>query len=402
MPAQQSETGPEMTQRRRICVVTGTRAEYGLLSGLLRCLQANASIELQVLATGAHFNLDLGQTYREIEADGFAIIKVPMAMDGGGALATAQGVGGSMPALAETLHKLAPEIVVVLGDRIELLVVASTCLILGIPLAHIHGGELTEGAIDDAVRHAVTKMAHLHFAATETYRTRILQMGEMPERVFSVGALGIDNIDKADLIGREALEKDLDFPLQAPVLVATYHPETLAGGSPLAGCTALLAALDTIPEARIVFTKANADSGGNAINSEIEDWAGQNAGRAKVFASLGMRRYLSLLQAADAVVGNSSSGIIEAPALGVPTVNIGDRQAGRLRAASILDCAAEADAIAASIRTALSGAFHQRARQSDPPYGCGGAAERICGILATQPLTGLLRKRFVDLPQGRT
>jgi UDP-hydrolysing UDP-N-acetyl-D-glucosamine 2-epimerase len=391
-----------MSERRRICVITGTRAEYGLLSGLLRRMQADDAIELQVLATAAHFSADLGLTYREIEADGFEIMKVPMAIDGGDALATTQAVGTGMAALAGALDALAPDIVVVLGDRIELLAAASACLILGIPLAHIHGGELTEGVIDDAIRHAVTKMAHLHFAATTVYRDRILQMGEAPARVFAVGALGVDNIAETNLLDRAALETDLGFALQAPLLVATYHPETLAAESPLAGCKALLAALDTMPESRIVFTKANADSGGQAINHLVEDWAARNTGRARVFASLGMKRYLSLLQVADVVVGNSSSGIIEAPALGVPTVNVGDRQAGRLRAASILDCPAEANAIAAAISKATSTSFRDQAARSEPPYGRGGAAARIHEILRSQPLDGLLRKKFIDLPIGRS
>ncbi|WP_341894449.1 UDP-N-acetylglucosamine 2-epimerase [Ferrovibrio terrae] len=390
-----------MSERRRICVITGTRAEYGLLSGLLQRMQADSAIELQILATAAHLNSDLGLTYREIEADGFRITKVPMPIDGGETLATAQAVGSGLAALAETLHALHPDIVVVLGDRIELLAAASACLVLGIPLAHIHGGELTEGVIDDAIRHAITKMAHLHFPATEVYRNRILQMGEAPDRVFAVGALGIDNINQVDLIPPETLGKDLDFRLQSPMLIVTYHPETLDAESPLTGCQALLSALDTMPEARIVFTKANADPGGQAINRLIANWTERNVGRAKVFASLGMRRYLSLLHTADAVVGNSSSGIIEAPAMGIPTVNIGERQAGRLRAASILDCPADSDAIAASIHVALSASFREKARQCEPPYGRGGAAERIHQILMTQPLAGLLRKSFVDLPQVR-
>lgn len=390
-----------MSERRRICVITGTRAEYGLLSGLLRRMQADSAIELQILATAAHLNPDLGLTYREIEADGFAIIKVPMPIDGGEALETAQAIGSGLAEMAAALHALSPDIVVVLGDRIELLAVASACLVLGIPLAHIHGGELTEGVIDDAIRHAVTKMAHLHFPATEVYRNRILQMGEAPDRVFAVGALGIDNISRVDLISREALEKDLGLRLQSPVLVVTYHPETLDTESPLAGCKALLSALEAMPEACIVFTKANADPGGQAINRLIEDWAEKNAHRARVFASLGMRRYLSLLHTADAVVGNSSSGIIEAPAAGIATVNIGERQAGRLRAASILDCPPDPGAILASIRKVLSPSFRESAKQGEPPYGRGGAAERIHHILGTQPLAGLLRKSFVDLPQVR-
>lgn len=390
-----------ITSSRRICVVTGSRAEYGLLSGLLRRLQADPQIDLQILATAMHLNPDFGLTYREIEADGFTATKVPLPVDGGDALQTAHALGEGTSAIADALYRMKPQLVVVLGDRIELLAVASACLILRIPLAHIHGGEITEGAIDDSIRHAVTKMAHLHFPAAEAYRRRIVQMGEPESHVFHTGALGIDNIDEIPPIAEDDLRSDLEFNWQPPLIVATYHPETATTAAPEGGCIALLNALDTFPEASIVLTKANADPGGRIINEMIDSWVAPRSERARVFASLGMRRYLSLLRYADVMVGNSSSGIIEAPAVGLPTVNIGDRQKGRLRAASIIDCPTEVQAISDAIRLALSADFHLRARKQTPPYGRGGAAEKIHTVLRSWPLSDLNRKNFADPQYGR-
>ncbi|MBS4048011.1 MAG: UDP-N-acetylglucosamine 2-epimerase (hydrolyzing) [Alphaproteobacteria bacterium] len=386
-----------MTQSRRICVVTGSRAEYGLLSGLLRRLKADPAIELQVLATAMHLNPDFGLTYREIENDGFIPIKVALPVDGGDHLQTAQALGEGTSAIAEALNRLKPQLVVVLGDRVELLAVSSACLLLRIPIAHIHGGEITEGAVDDAIRHAVTKMAHLHFPAAESYRRRIVQMGEPEDHVFATGALGIDNINDMQPIEQHRLKDELDFAWQHPLILATYHPETATAVSSEAGCAALLTALDAFPEAFIALTKANADPGGRTINLMIEDWVSRNGKRAKLFASLGAHRYLSLLRHADVMVGNSSSGIIEAPALGVPAVNIGDRQTGRLKATSIIDCATDGDAIADAIRLAMSTDFRNRAKEAIPPYGKGGAAEKIHAVLKSWSLEELSRKRFVDL-----
>ena len=389
-----------MTRSRRIAVVTGSRAEYGLLRGLLRRLRDDPAVELILIVTAAHLRPEFGLTVSEIEADSIPIAaRVPLPLDGGTPLAAAQALGQGVGAMADAIHRLLPDVVVVLGDRIELLAVASSCLLLGVPLAHIHGGEITEGAIDDAIRHAVTKMAHLHFPAAEAYRNRIVQMGEMPERVFVTGAPGLDNIAEQPRLTREQLENDLGLALRDPVLAVTCHPET-ASPTPEAPATTMLEALDAFPQATIVFTKAGADPGGAAINRMIEQWA---AGRpnARVVASLGVQRYLSLLDIASAMVGNSSSGVIEAPALGLPTVNIGDRQKGRLRSASIIDCEADPRAIKDAIARALSPAFRAKARSAKPPYGRGGAADAIHRVLAGCDLSGLLKKSFVDIPMTR-
>lgn len=382
---------------RRICVVTGTRADYGLLRGLLLRLRGDPAVTLSLVVTAAHLQPEFGLTVKEIEADSMPIAaRVPLPLDGGTRLAAAEALGIGLIAMAKVLDEMKPDVVVVLGDRIELLAVASCCTVLGIPLAHIHGGEITEGAIDDAIRHAITKMAHLHFPVAEAYRRRILQMGETPERVTGVDAPGLDNIATQEPMSQAELERDLGLPLKDPVIVATCHPET-ASGAPLAPAEAMLKALDSLPSSTIIFTKAGADPGGAKINDMISAWA---AGRTntRVVDSLGVRRYLSLLRIAALMIGNSSSGIIEAPALGLPTVNIGTRQAGRLRAASTIDCSADASAIAQAIARALSTDFRAAAKSAIPPYGAGGGAERIHQVLMSADLSGLLKKSFVDLP----
>jgi UDP-N-acetylglucosamine 2-epimerase (non-hydrolysing)/GDP/UDP-N,N'-diacetylbacillosamine 2-epimerase (hydrolysing) len=386
---------------RHICVVTGSRAEYGLLRGLLIRLQDDPSIRLSLVVTAAHLQAASGMTVREIEADGLPIAaRVSLPLDGGSQLDAAMALGQGTQEMAQALHRLKPDIVVVLGDRIELLAVASCCTILGIPLAHIHGGEITEGAIDDAIRHAITKMAHIHFPAADVYRNRILQMGEMPERIVTAGAPGLDNIAEFTPLSLSELERDLGLTLRDPIIVATCHPET-ASTFPEASAAAMLEALDAFPQATIIITRANADPGSANINRMIEDWATART-NALVVTSLGVHRYLSLLRIAAAVVGNSSSGIIEAPAIGVPTVNIGDRQKGRLRSASILDCPANASSVKDAISYALSPSFQDKARKAVPPYGRGGAAATIHRELANCALAGLLKKSFVDQPRKNT
>lgn len=389
-----------MSRPRRICVVTGSRAEYGLLRGLLFRLRANPAVELILIATAAHLRPEFGLTVREIEADGLPIAaRVPLPLDGSTPLAAAEALGQGVGAMAQAIHRLLPDVVVVLGDRIELIAVASSCLLLGVPLAHIHGGEITEGAIDDAIRHAVTKMAHLHFATANAYRDRILQMGEMPERVFVSGAPGLDDICEPPTVTREQLERDFGLAFNEPVLVVTCHSET-ASGAPLAAAEAMLEALGAFPQAAIVLTKANADPGGTAINRMIEAWA-EGRANARVVASLGIQRYHALLHFASAIVGNSSSGVIEAPTLGLPTVNIGDRQKGRLRSASIIDCEADPRAIKDAIDRALSPVFRAQAKTAQPPFGRGGAADAIHRVLTTCDLAGLSKKTFIDLPMAR-
>jgi UDP-N-acetylglucosamine 2-epimerase (non-hydrolysing) len=378
-----------------VAVVTGTRAEFGLLRWLLEDLRDDPRAELQLVVTGAHLSADHGATVSEIEAAGLPVaarVDLDLADDSplGIACSTGRGVAG----IAEALERLAPDVLVVLGDRYEILSAATAALILRIPIAHVHGGETTEGAIDESIRHAVTKMSHLHFAAAEDYRRRIVQLGEAPERVWTVGALGLDSIERLAPMDDAELGALLGGwdPGAAPLLV-TYHPATLGAADPAAAAAALLEALDAFPHHRVLVTEANADAGGRAVNAAVREWAMERGDRARVFTSLGQRGYLSAMRRAGAVVGNSSSGILEAPALGVPTVNAGDRQRGRLRSPSVIDVGEDAAAIRAGIERALAGTWTPAT-----PYGTPGASARIREVLLTHPLDGLLRKRFHDLP----
>lgn len=386
---------------RKLMIVTGTRAEWGLLSGVARHIRDREDCELQILACAAHLSPVHGMTVDSIAGDGFAVdARVPMldpdADDGGVAVAEAMGRG--MAGFAAAFDALRPDIAVLLGDRFEILAAASAALVNRIPLAHIHGGELSEGAVDDAIRHAVTKLAHLHFVAAAEYRDRVIQLGEEPARVFDVGALGVENALGLAGLDRGALERDLGVRLGQRSLVVTFHPVTLAGDGGLGEVDALLAALgDLPPDVSLVFTMPNADPGNAAVRQRIESFV---AGRADAaaFDSLGQVRYLSALANSGGAVGNSSSGLIEAPSLGVGTVNIGERQAGRLRAPSVIDCAPDHAAITAALERLFSPEFQRIAQARANPYGGGETAREIARILAEHPLDGLVRKRFHDLP----
>jgi UDP-hydrolysing UDP-N-acetyl-D-glucosamine 2-epimerase len=383
---------------RKICVFTGTRAEYGLLYWLLKEMQADSRIDLKVLVSGSHLEPEFGETWREIAADGFTIdAKVDMHLDSDAPVAVAKSMALGLAGCAEALDRLKPDLLVVLGDRYEALAAAEAALLLRIPVAHIHGGEATEGAIDEQIRHAITKLAHLHFAAAEPYRERVLQMGEASERVFAVGAPGLDHVSKTKLLSRIELERELSFKFGERNLLVTYHPATLDPASPAETFQRLLDALDRLPEIHLILTKSNADVGGRAINAAIDDYTKRRQGRVLAVSSLGQQRYLSVMAQVDAVVGNSSSGIVEAPAMGKPTVNIGARQQGRARAPSVIDCADDTDAIVAAIACALSPIVQATAARRESPYGTGGASKRIKDVLASVELDRLLAKRFRPL-----
>jgi len=382
---------------RRICVITGGRAEYGLLRWLMTAIRETPGLELQVVATGMHLSPEFGLTFREIEADGFRIDeKVEMLLSSDTPEGVTKSMGIGLIGFADMFQRLKPDLVVVLGDRFEILSAASAALIARIPLAHLHGGETTEGAFDEAIRHAITKMAHLHFVAAEEYQRRVVQLGEDPARVFVVGGLGIDNIHKLPLLGREQLEEALDFKLGKKNLLVTYHPVTLDGSESLRHMQALLDALDTLTDTNLIFTMPNADSDGRALGEMVQDYVLKHS-NARVYKSLGQLRYLSCMKHVDGVVGNSSSGLIEAPALGKGTVNIGDRQRGRLKAASVIDSAPNRDDIIAALQRLLTPQFQAEARTVRNPYGDGGAAARIATVLRDFPLTDILKKRFYDL-----
>lgn len=338
-------------------------------------------------------------TVRRIEADGFRpAARVNLRIRGEAPVDVADYAARGVSGLTRAFARLKPDVVVLLGDRYEILAAAEAALFLGIPVAHLHGGEATEGANDEAMRHAVTKMAHLHFAAAEPYRRRIIQLGEQPSRVFNVGAVGLESVARLELLSRTELESALGLPLVRPLLAVTYHPATLSDTSPLESVRRLFAALERFPEATVVFTYANADAYGQSINRAIDAFVRRRPARAKAFASLGQLRYLSLLKHCDAVVGNSSSGVIEAPTLRAATVNIGERQGGRLRAPSVIDCADTPAAIAAALRKALDPAWRRRALRGLSPYRAPGSpSRRIAAVLRKADLGALRVKRFHDL-----
>lgn len=384
--------------RRKICVVTATRAEYGLLYWLLKTLQADTTIELQLVVTGAHLCASFGMTVRNIEADGFTIAdRVSMLLQDDTPRGVTKSMGLATIGFADSFARLQPDLVVVLGDRYEMLAAAQSAMISRIPIAHIHGGEATEGLIDEAIRHAITKMAHLHFVAAPAFRQRVVQLGEAPERVWVVGATGLDNIARLTLLDRPTLQADLKIQLRSPIFLVTYHPVTLHNEDPADAMRTLLAVLDDTG-GTIVLTGVNADTGASSIRQEAERFAQARPGRVVLVESLGTQRYLSAISHADVVVGNSSSGLLEAPALGTPTVDIGERQQGRLRANSVIHCAATASGMRMAVEQALRPEHRAVAALRQTPYGETGAAERIAQVLASHPLEGLLVKRFHDLP----
>jgi UDP-hydrolysing UDP-N-acetyl-D-glucosamine 2-epimerase len=383
------------TLKRKICVVTGTRAEYGLLYWLLREIKEDPDLELQLVATGMHLSPEFGLTYRAIEEDGFAIdAKVEMLLSSDTPVGIAKSIGLGVIGFADALARLQPDILVVLGDRFEILAAAQTALIAKIPLAHIHGGESTEGLIDEAIRHAVTKMAHLHFVASEPYRNRVIQLGEDPNLVFNFGAPGLDNIKKLKLFNKKDFEQSINFKLGKINFLVTYHPVTLINDGPESSMTSLLVALTSFPNAKIIFTKPNADTQGHIIMDMIDQFVEGHRNNTIAFTSMGQIRYLSAIQHVDVVIGNSSSGLIEAPLFKKPTVNIGDRQRGRLKAKSIIGCAENTEAIIAAIEKALSPDFQKTLPNVKSLYGHGDASSKIKEILKTINLDGIIMKTF--------
>ena len=387
-----------MSGPRKICVVTGSRADYGHLQPVMRAIAEDPALQLQVIACGQHLDTRFGETWKAIVADGFVLdARVDLALGDDSRLATAQATGRAVSGLAEALSRLAPDIVLVLGDRFEILATGIAALILHIPLAHIHGGEVTEAAMDDAMRHALSKIAALHFVAAEPYRARLMAMGEDPARIVVSGAPGLDHLDTMTFLSRAAVSQSLGISVSQPLFVATYHPVTLQADGGAAAMTALLSALSDYPTATLVFTGVNSDPGHAGLQSQISAYVAAHPSHRVAVASLGQQRYLSAIKIADAVVGNSSSGIIEAPALGVPTVNIGDRQKGRLRSGSVIDCGENPSEIRAALAKALSPAFRRTAATAPSAYGRGGAAAKIVAGLKTWPLAQLSAKPFFDI-----
>lgn len=393
-----SEEGVYVAYKQTVCVITGTRAEYGLLYWLMKEIDNDPDLQLQLVVTGMHLAPEFGMTCQQIEQDGFQISeKVEMLLSSDTPIGIAKSIGLGVIGFADTFSRLKPDIVVILGDRYEILAAAQAAMVARIPMAHIHGGELTEGAMDEAIRHALTKMSHLHFVAAEPYRRRVIQLGEQPDRVFHVGALGLDHIKRLKLLSRQAFEQSIDFKLGTLNFLVTYHPTTLNKEDSGLEIIELFRALDQYQDAHIIFTKANSDMNGRMINSMIDEYVKQNIERMIVFTSLGQLRYLSALQYVDVVIGNSSSGLIEAPLFGKPTVNIGDRQRGRLKAGSVIDCEETSVSITSAIEYALSEDFQKELANIVSLYGQGSASILIKEELKKVDLNEIIKKKFYDL-----
>lgn len=383
---------------RKICVVTGTRAEYGLLSRLMRLIDEAEDCRLQVIVTNMHLLPEYGNTYQEIEKDGFRIdAKVLMRKPTDDTYGVIASMAEEMNGMNEALRELCPDMVVILGDRYEMLVAATVAMLQRIPIAHLHGGEISEGAMDDSIRHSITKMSSLHFTSTEEYRRRVIQLGEQPERVFYVGAMGVENLKKVPLMRKSELEDSLNFKFEGLSVLVTYHPVTLGNRIPKDEISDLLKALDSFSSLKVLFTMPNSDQGGEEIRSAIEAYCVRNEERCRCFKSLGVRRYLSALGYVTAVVGNSSSGLLEVPSAHIPTLNIGDRQKGRTKGASVVDVASDEASIVVGLRKVLSFGFRTFCKTTINPYEKEGTAASIFKVISTYPLDKLSRKSFYNL-----
>jgi len=383
---------------RKICVVSGTRADYGLLYWTIRGIKESKKAKLQLIATGMHLSEEYGMTYRQIEEDGFIIDKrIEISLSDNNKLGVSKSIGLGISSFAKAYDELQPDLILLLGDRFEILAAATAATIATIPIAHCHGGETTEGAFDESIRHSITKMSHLHFTSTSTYKKRVIQLGEQPEKVFNVGALGIENINKLKLLNKEEFESSINFKLSKHNLLVTFHPVTLENSTAKEQFSELLTALDELKETLIIFTKPNADTDGRIISEMIDEYVSLNNQKAISFISLGQLRYISALQFVDMVVGNSSSGIIEAPSFNIPTINIGDRQKGRVSGKSVLHCKPESKSILDSIKKVSRDNYIKTLREEINPYDGGNSSEKIIPILLDTALEGILKKKFYDI-----
>jgi GDP/UDP-N,N'-diacetylbacillosamine 2-epimerase (hydrolysing) len=384
---------------KKICIVTGTRAEYGLLRPLIEKINNDEEMELQLIATGTHLSSEFGMTYKEIEEDGFYITqKVETLLSSDSFVGISKSMGLGMISFSECFARLQPDLVLVLGDRYEIFSLAAAAYVARIPIAHLHGGETTEGAFDEAFRHSITKMSYLHFTSAEEYKNRVIQLGEDPSRVFNVGAIGIENIKTMNLLTKEELENSINFKFGEKTVLVTYHPVTLENNTSESQFADVLDALNQLKDLKIIFTKTNSDTDGRIINNMIDDYVIKNSERAISFTSMGSKRYLSAMKYVDAVIGNSSSGIIEAPYFKVPTVNIGDRQKGRMQAESIIHCKNEKEDIVIGIQKGISAEFKSRLKEMESPYGNGDVSHKIIYFIKEEFKKGInLKKNFYNL-----
>ena len=386
-----------MTTIPKICVVTGTRAEYGLLRYLIEGISNSSKLKLQLVVTGMHLSPEFGMTIKDIQLDGFNIdrmVEILLSSDTPVGITKSMGLG--MIGFADAFADLRPDLLLILGDRFEIFTAASAALIARIPVAHIHGGEVTEGLIDESIRHSITKMSHLHFVALEDYRRRVIQLGEDPSRVFCVGGMGVDSLKRTPLLNKSELQRSLDFKFLPRNLLITFHPCTLESGTSTYQIAQLLEALNQLKDTGLIFTLPNADTEGREIYHQILSFCEQSI-HAKAYKSLGQKRYLSCLRFVDAVVGNSSSGLLEVPSFRKATINIGDRQKGRVRSSSIIDCLPDSNSILEAIALSYSTDFCDRLKSCTNPYGLGGASEAILEQLENVSFDHLLKKPFCDL-----
>ena len=386
---------------RKICVITGTRADYGLLQWVMAKIKLDKSLKLQVIATGMHLSPEHGNTYTEIINDGFKIdFKVENLLNSDTAVGVSKSVGLGVIGFADAYNILKPDLILLLGDRFEILSAATAALIGNCPIAHLHGGETTEGAFDEAIRHSITKMSQIHFVSNEIYRNRVLQLGEDPSYTFISGGLGVDAITKTKLYNKKDLERELDFKFYKKNLLITFHPETLEKDHGINQLDELLLALDTLTDTGLIFTMPNADTGGKEIGKRIIKYVSTKK-NAAVYKSLGQKKYLSCIKYTDAVVGNSSSALAESPTFKKGSINIGDRQKGRLKASSVIDCQPNKTSILSAISKLYSKSFTQNLINVENPYGNGGASEFIVKIIKKVQLEKITKKKFNDFPQKK-
>lgn len=383
--------------KRKICVVTGTRAEYGLLVPLMHEINNDEDLQLQIIATGTHLSPEFGLTYKEIEKEFKIDKKIEMVLSSVTSIGVSKSMGLAQISFSEAYENLKPDIVVVLGDRYEIFSAASVAMICRIPIAHLSGGELTAGAIDDSIRHCITKMSHIHFVATEEYKNRVIQLGEDPKMVFNFGEAGLDNILNLKLLDKEEFEKSIGFKLNKKNILFTYHPTTLDDNNKISeDIDTILGFLSQLTDTNIIFTKANSDTGGRIINAKLEQFVSQHA-NSMLFSSLGRLRYLSALQFVDAVVGNTSSGIVEAPSFKIGSINIGDRQDGRVKAKSVIDCLPTKESLSNAFEKLYSDQFQSELKNITNPYYCEQASSKIKNVLKSIHLDNIIYKKFRDV-----
>jgi GDP/UDP-N,N'-diacetylbacillosamine 2-epimerase (hydrolysing) len=383
--------------KKKICLVTGSRAEYGLLYWLIKELQADKDFELQLIVTGMHLSKEFGLTYRVIEKDFKIDKKIDMHLSSDTSMGILKSMSLAQTSFAKAYGKLRPDIVILLGDRYEIFSAATAAMISKIPIAHIHGGEITLGSWDDSIRHCISKMAHLHFTATEEYKNRVIQLGEKPNKVFNVGGMGIENIKKLKLFSKKELEKSINFKFNKRNILITYHPVTLENNTSKQQFQALLDAINELDHTNIIFTKSNSDLNGKIINKMIDKYTRKYPHKSVGFISLGQTNFLSVLKYMDAVVGNSSSGLIEAPSFKIATINIGDRQKGRIKAKSIIDCNPNKKSIKSSLKKIYSRDFQKSLNDVKNPYDNGLPSKKIVKVLKNLNLENILKKNFYDI-----